>query len=40
MIFVIKFLSKPYRIFKNNIKLIKKIYISKNEFYIKILIYF
>jgi hypothetical protein len=34
MIFVIKSLSKPYWIFKNNIKLIKNIYISKLILYL------
>jgi len=40
MIFVIKFPWKPYWIFKNSIKLIKKHLYFKNEFYIEILIYF
>jgi hypothetical protein len=35
MIFVIKSSTKPYWIFQNNIKLIFKIYISKNNFILK-----
>jgi len=38
MDFVIKSSSKPYWSFKNNIKLIKNIYISKKN--VKVLIYF
>jgi hypothetical protein len=38
MDFVIKSSSKPYWSFKNDIKLIKNIYISKK--YVKVLIYF
>jgi hypothetical protein len=40
MIFVIKSSSKSYSSFLINNKLIRDIYITKNEFYIKILIYF
>jgi hypothetical protein len=39
MNFVIKSSSKLYWSFKNNIKLIKIIYISEKQFYIKILLY-
>jgi len=40
MIFIVKSSSKPYSSFWNNIKLILKHLYLKNEYYIKIFIYF